>query len=127
MVELTEKELADIQAQAELEIEEELKEEARAEALETAKATAKRKTLAKEAPRNGGAGTRMVRISLGKHTDRLVINGRTFMHGRDYPLTLDEERTIRDIAFRTHLHQAEIKGKGFLRDFYGKQSSNASV
>jgi hypothetical protein len=126
-LDLTEKELEEIEAQAELEAEEEIKKGMKAEALEAAKARAKKKLANKEAPKAAKRGTRMVRINLGKHSDRITIDGRTFMNGREYPLTVEQEQTIRDMAFRTHLHQAELRGKNFLKDFYGRQPANAVV
>jgi hypothetical protein len=125
MVELTKEELDDLELQAMQEVEEEEKEELKAEALEKAKA--KLKAKGKEASKEGKAGTRMVQINLGKHSDRIVIDGRTFMQGRAYPLTLEQEQTIRDMAFRTHLHQAELRGKNFLRDFYGARPTNQVI
>lgn len=126
-IELSEAELADIHAQAELELEAEVREELKAEALAQAKASIKAKKLAREGSRKGKAGTRMVQINLGKHSDRIVIDGRTYLQGRSYPLTSAQEETIRDMAFRTHLHQAELRGKNFLRDFYGARPVNATI
>jgi hypothetical protein len=126
-MELSKKELEDIQAQAELEAEEEAKAELKAEALEAAKAAIKKKNAAKEAPRSGGKATTMVMINLGKHSDRITIDGRTFLNGRAYPLTRDQEATIKDMAFRTHLHQAELRGKNFLKDFYGARPTNMTI
>ncbi len=125
MVELSKKELEDLELQAMEEVEEEEKEELKAEVLEKAKAKLKAKS--KEAPKEGKPGTRMVQINLGKHSDRITIDGRTFMQGRSYPLTLEQEQSIKDTAFRTHLHQAEIRGKNFLRDFYGARPTNAVI
>lgn len=127
MTDLTEKELEELELEAALEVEAELKAEAREEAKASIKAKLKKEASVKEASKTPGKGTRMVMISLGKHSDRIVINGRTFMAGRSYPLTLDEERTIKDVAFRTHLHQAEIRGKNFLKDFYGARPTNVTI
>lgn len=128
MTELTKKELEDIEAQAQLEAEQEEKDEAKAEALAEAKENIKRKKAkAKEASKTPKKGTRNVLINLAKHSDRLVVDGKTYMHGTSYPLTHAEEASIKDMAFRTHLHQAEIKGGKFLSDFYGKRSANATI
>lgn len=125
MVELTSKEIEDLELQAMQEVEEEEKEELREQALASAKA--KLKAKAKEAPKEGKAGTRMVMINLGKHSDRVTIDGRTFLHGRSYPLTEGQEASIKDMAFRTHLHQAELKGGKWMSDFYGRQRANATI
>jgi hypothetical protein len=125
MVELTKKEIEEIELEAQLELEAEEKEEALKEAKEAAKSRLKKKAV--EASKDPKKGTKMVRVNLGNHSDRVVINGRTFMHGRSYPLTLDEEKTILDIAFRTHLHQAEKKGGKWQSDFYGRQRSNITI
>lgn len=125
MSELSKKELEEIELQAMEEAEAEAKEEAKETALKAAKA--KIKAAAKEANKKPGEGTRMVMINLGKHSDRIVIDGRMFMNGRSYALTLSQEQSIKDMAFRTHLHQAELRGKNFLKDFYGRVPSGASV
>ena len=125
MVELSKKELEELELQAMQEVEDEEKEEAKAAALEKAKA--KLKAKGKEASKEAKDGTRMVRINLAKHCDRITVDGRTFMNGRSYPLTLDEERSIVDTAFRSHLHQAELRGKNFLRDFYGARPTNQTI
>ena len=128
MSDLTKKEIEELKLQAELEVEEELKAEAKAELLKEEKERIKKeKTAAKEAVKTPKKGTRMVLINLGKHTDRILVDGRIYLHGREYPLTPAQEASILDMAFRTHLHQAELKGKGFLKDFYGKRQANASI
>lgn len=125
MTELTKKEIEDLELQAMQEVEDEEKEELKAQTL--AKAKAKLKAKGKEAGKVGGKDTRMVTINLGKHADRIVIDGRTFLNGRSYPLTKEQEETIRDMAFRTHLHQAELRGKNYLKDFYGARPVNATI
>ena len=125
MVNLTPKELEEIELEAKIELEAEEKAESLVQAKEAAKEKLRAKS--KEANKKANPGTRMVLINLGNHSDRVVINGKTYMHGRSYPLTIDEERTILDIAFRTHLHQAEKKGGKWLSDFYGRQRSLATV
>lgn len=128
MTDLTKKELEEIELQAELEAEEELKAEAKAEALAQAKAAHKAKKLAaKEASTELKSGTHLVRINLGKHSDRITIDGRTFLDGRSYPMTAEQEASVKDMTFRTHLHQAELRGKNFLRDFYGARPTNAVI
>lgn len=125
MTELTKKELEDIELQAMQEVEDEEKESLKEQALKKAKAKIAAK--GKEADKGLKAGTRMVQINLGKHSDRIVIDGRTFLNGRSYPLTQEQEETIKDMAFRTHLHQAELRGKNFLRDFYGARPTNSTI
>lgn len=122
---LSTEELDEIELQAGLEVEEELKAEAKEVALKAAKA--KIKASAKEANKVAGKGTRMVMINLGKHSDRITIDGRTFIQGRSYALTPEQEESIKDMAFRTHLHQAELRGKNFLRDFYGARPAGQTI
>lgn len=125
MVELTKKELEDLELQAMQEVEDEEKEELKEQALKKAKV--KLKAKGKEASSNLAPGTRMVAVNLGKHSDRIIIDGRTFLHGRSYALTQEQEETIRDMAFRTHVHQAELKGGKWMSEFYGRRQANATI
>lgn len=55
-------------------------------------------------------------IDLAGHADRIMIDGRVFLHGQTYDFTKKELDTIRDIVARTWDHEEEIGGSN--RDFY---------
>ncbi len=55
-------------------------------------------------------------IDLAGHADRIMIDGRVFLHGQTYDFTKKELDTIRDVVARTWDHEEEIGGSN--RDFY---------
>lgn len=58
-----------------------------------------------------------VTLDLAEHSDRIVINGATYMHGQTYKLPRHVADTLREIQSRGHNHQNEIDGKGIADRF----------
>lgn len=59
-------------------------------------------------------------IDLAEYCDRIQLNmptGPIFMHGQTYTVRRHQARTLAEIMWRTHQHQAEIKGDGRLNAY----------
>lgn len=55
----------------------------------------------------------------------LRINGVWYYHGQTYTLTTDQLRTIKDMVFRTHVHEANVFGHA--NDNFYRQQNNRSL
>lgn len=113
---LTNKEVEEIRAQARKEIADTRKRNAKSQFLEAEKA----RLLTEEGLTTGlGPKDQMVRITidLSEYAANIVINHKVYWHGQTYTVPRHVAETLREIMFRTHLHQNEIDGKG-LRSFY---------
>lgn len=55
-------------------------------------------------------------IDVAGHADRIMLDGRIYLHGQTYEFTKKELDTIRDICARTWDHEEEIGGSN--RDYY---------
>jgi hypothetical protein len=66
-----------------------------------------------------------VMIDCGENTDRIVINGRPFFHGRQYMVPRHVADTLREIMWRTQLHEHSITDKP-LSSFY-QRARNTEV
>lgn len=58
-------------------------------------------------------------LNLAEHSDRIIIDGMTYMHSRSYTVPKSTYDTLVEIMSRGWAHQSEIDGKP--RDFYRKQ------
>lgn len=58
-------------------------------------------------------------VDLGQNADKIVINGRSYMHGVAYDVPLHMARSMMEIAYRTQLHEHSITDKP-LSLFYAK-------
>ncbi len=56
-------------------------------------------------------GFEEVYLDLAKHSDRIIINGVSYMHGLTHRVPASLARDFRWIMQSTHWHQAEIDGK----------------
>ena len=59
-----------------------------------------------------------ITLDLAEHSDRLVIDGAHYFHGRSYTVPMSVALTMREMASRGWDHQAEIDGKK--KDTYRK-------
>ena len=50
-------------------------------------------------------------IDVGQSADRIIINGRAYFHGHSYEVPLHVAETLREICHRTQMHEEEISGK----------------
>lgn len=55
----------------------------------------------------------------------IKINGIWYYHGQTYTLTTDQLRTIKDMVFRTHVHEMNVFGH--TKDNFYRQQSNRSI
>jgi hypothetical protein len=55
----------------------------------------------------------------------IKINGVWYYHNQTYTLTTDQLRTIKDIVFRTHVHEQMVFGHS--KDNFYRQQSNRSI
>lgn len=101
---LTDEERADIEKSAETVVAEERK-KAAADAL--------REKALRRARQAVGLEARMVtdRLNLAEHSDKLVIDGRTFWHGHEYTLPKPMWDSMHEMQNRGWEHQDEIEGK----------------
>src|SRR3974390_3375196 len=65
-------------------------------------------------------------LDLAPHSDRIILDGVTFLHGGTYTFDKAQYDTIRDIIHRGYEHQAEIEGKPRFDHAY-RRASNISV
>ena len=80
------------------------------------------KLRGKEGDRTGDpAADELVNIMIdaGASTDRIVINGRAFFHGQQYTVPRHKAESLREIMWRTQLHEHSITDKP-LAAFYAK-------
>lgn len=55
----------------------------------------------------------------------IKINGRWYYHNQTYIFTTDQLRTIKDIVYRTHVHEQMVFGHS--KDNFYRQQSNRSI
>lgn len=65
-----------------------------------------------------------VMIDCGENTDRIVINGRPFFHGRQYTVPRHVAESLREIMWRTQMHEHSITEKP-LSAFYQRPHNTA--
>lgn len=96
-------------------------EEKRSQAFNAMVAQEREKLLGREGLRTGDAVRDQevtLTLDLAEHSDRIVLNGTTYLHGHTYPkLPRHVADTLREIQSRGHNHQNEIDGKGLAERF----------
>ena len=65
-------------------------------------------------------------LDLAEHSDRIILDGVTYLHGGTYHFDRAQYETIREIIHRGYEHQAEIEGKPRFDNAY-RRASNISI
>ena len=68
-----------------------------------------------------------ITIDIGESTDRIVINGRAFMHGETYTVPRHQARSLMEIMWRTALHEHSITDKPLSALFQRKRQTVISA
>lgn len=95
-------------------------EEKRQQAMAALIQAEKEKLLGKEGLRTGDPVRDQevtITLDLAEHSDRIVLNGVTYMHGHTFKVPRHVADTLREIQARGHNHQNEIDGKGIADRF----------
>jgi hypothetical protein len=53
-----------------------------------------------------------IALDLAEHSDRITLNGMSYMHGQTYTVPRHIADTLREIQSRGHDHQTDLDGKG---------------
>ena len=59
-------------------------------------------------------------IDLAPYSDRIIIDGVQYMHARTYSMPRHKADSIREICYRTKMHEHDIKDEN-LQTFYGRK------
>jgi hypothetical protein len=65
-------------------------------------------------------------LELAPHSDRIILDGVTYLHGATYTFDRAQYDTIREIIYRGYEHQAEIEGKPRFNNSY-QRAANLSI
>lgn len=109
-VQLSEEDLAAIERKAKKQVADERKKALEAQAL----AAALEKIRGKAGFITGDPEKdRLVSITIdvGQSADGITINGRKYFHGQTFEVPLHVAETLREICYRTQMHEEEISGK----------------
>lgn len=66
----------------------------------------------------------LVEINLPEDSDRIVLNGRAFMHGRSYDVPISVAMQFREVMSRAWENQAIVEGRR--KDYYTKRQTRMS-
>lgn len=111
-------ELEALRKQALEEVSNDQKDEARRRLLAEYRADALRQTVPEEQLED-------VPIGLPGHSDRIMIDGKIYMHGEVYSFTKKEADTVRDIMARAWEHEDEVGGAN--RDLYQRRPRGSRI
>ena len=125
-MELSAEEQADIEAEVRAEIAKELKADKRKAYFELKKAELKKKALFKHGKDEEGENTEAVFIALAPHAPFIRLDNNIYYPNRIYRLGQKKASTIKEIMYRTWLHDHEISGQD-MNAFYGKQARNQII
>ncbi len=117
----------------------ELLREAKAQAQDEMKAEARKKFLQnaklREMQKLAGIDTRAasihedtedVPVDLGTTAPYIMLDGKVYMHGFTYNVTVSVAESIKDIMFQTHRHEMEVQGQN-TNSYYGRKHMNTRV
>jgi hypothetical protein len=52
-----------------------------------------------------------IMVDLAEYANHILIDGKAYFHGHDYPVQRHVAETLREIMQRSHQHQAQVDGK----------------
>lgn len=122
---LTMEEMKVLEAEAIAEFEEEAKAELMEEFKAKTKAALRKKIKFKDEEAISDV-YETVTVELAKHADRITIDGVVYLHGLTYKVSHAKACAMRDIMYRTWLHQTEIDGQD-MNDFMGRRKYQSTL
>lgn len=123
---LNSEDVAEVKAEAAKSIRAEMRKVAREKLLKDLKADLKREAQA-EMKRGRARGDMVdVNVDLAPFTDRIILDGEVFMHGRVYRVSRAQSRTLQEQCFRTWTHQEEISGQRNANQFFKEKLPRVS-
>ena len=103
-------EMKSLEDQARQEVEAETKAQLRKTFLEKTKADLKKQRLFQAGISDTGEDLAYIMIDLPKFSNRITIDGVSYLHGVGYYFAKNKAATIREVMARQWLHHAEING-----------------
>ncbi len=116
--ELTAEEIAAITKEAEAEVAKEAKAKAKKELKDRLKAELTAQALFSVGKDEDGEDTELVTIHLGEGAATVTLDGRIYQHGRTVRVKKATAATLKDIMYRTHLHEYMMTHKD-MKGWYG--------